>query len=159
MVVGITGHMNLKARNSHQWVRKALFHWMASNDIDLAITCLAPGTDQLFARNCIRQSIPYRVILPCQGYQELFDLPDQIEMAKLMERAQALVQLDGPPSEQAFWEASLMMVDQLDILLAVWDGLPARGLGGTAQVVSDALEKMKHVIHFDIQTQQITNLE
>jgi hypothetical protein len=32
------------------------------------------------------------------------------------------------------------MLTIIDRLVAVWDGLPARGVGGTAEVVADARE-------------------
>jgi hypothetical protein len=38
-------------------------------------------------------------------------------------------------------DASLRMLVEADELLAVWDGQPARGYGGTADVVGVAREK------------------
>ena len=38
-------------------------------------------------------------------------------------------------------DASLRMLDLAEKLIAVWDGQPARGYGGTADVVSAAKEK------------------
>ena len=35
-------------------------------------------------------------------------------------------------------DASVEMLKDADLLIAVWDGLPARGLGGTADVVAYA---------------------
>ena len=37
--------------------------------------------------------------------------------------------------------ASKLMVDEADELYAVWDGKPARGYGGTADVVACARDK------------------
>ena len=34
--------------------------------------------------------------------------------------------------------ASVRMLDDADVLFAVWDGQPARGYGGTADVVAEA---------------------
>jgi len=38
-------------------------------------------------------------------------------------------------------DASLHMIEQADELVAVWDGKPARGYGGTADVVKAAHER------------------
>jgi hypothetical protein len=35
-------------------------------------------------------------------------------------------------------EGGKVVVDRAEVLIAVWDGLPARGLGGTADVVAYA---------------------
>jgi hypothetical protein len=44
--------------------------------------------------------------------------------------------------------ASMLMIDTADELIAVWDGQPARGYGGTADVVAYARRRGKpvHVI-------------
>src|SRR5262249_50729788 len=41
-------------------------------------------------------------------------------------------------TENAHMEASKVMLDHADRLFAVWDGKPARGYGGTADVVAEA---------------------
>jgi hypothetical protein len=38
-------------------------------------------------------------------------------------------------------DAGLRMLDEIDLLVAVWDGQRARGFGGTAQVVDAAEER------------------
>ena len=38
-------------------------------------------------------------------------------------------------------EGALRVLDESDLLVAVWDGQPARRLGGTAQVVDAAEER------------------
>jgi hypothetical protein len=46
---------------------------------------------------------------------------------------------------EAHMAASAYMLDQADELWAVWDGQPARGYGGTADVVTYAREHGKAV--------------
>ena len=41
------------------------------------------------------------------------------------------------------------MVDHSELLIAVWDGKPAAGLGGTGDVVSYARQSGKHVYQID----------
>lgn len=40
---------------------------------------------------------------------------------------------------QCFYDAGVEMVMAADVVIAVWDGLPARGLGGTQQMIELAL--------------------
>lgn len=52
-----------------------------------------------------------------------------------------MVRLDHHEStSQSHMDASMYMLGRADRLLAVWDGQPARGYGGTADVV-DAAEQ------------------
>ena len=57
----------------------------------------------------------------------------------LFAKASAVDRLDRVEStEDAHMEASRAMLAQADRLFAVWDGPPARGYGGTADVVAEA---------------------
>jgi len=49
------------------------------------------------------------------------------------------------PSEEAFFAAGKAVVDACDWLIAVWDGEPARGLGGSADVVAYARNQGRRV--------------
>ena len=44
-------------------------------------------------------------------------------------------------TEQAHMDAGKVVVDRSSVLLAVWDGQPSRGLGGTADVVAYARQR------------------
>lgn len=157
MVIGITGHINLGGHLEEEWTQKMLSKWMATHDIDLGITCLAPGADQIFARICIQQSIPYRAIIPCTEYSLVFERDQAVEFERLRLRAQAHVTIDKPASEQAFWEASQLLVQQSDLVFAVWNGLPARGLGGTGDVVTYTCQAGKPVIQFNPLEKSLTH--
>ena len=47
---------------------------------------------------------------------------------------------------QAYEAAGRYVVDHCDLLIAVWDGKPARGRGGTAEIVAYAREKKRPLI-------------
>src|SRR5207248_1351514 len=49
----------------------------------------------------------------------------------------------------AYERAGHLMLDQSDVLLAVWDGEVARGRGGAAQIVADAVARDIPVIWID----------
>jgi len=81
------------------------------------------------------------------NYENTFEnARDQGEYENLLEAAEARVRLDFEcPSEEAFMAGGRAVVDGCDILLAVWDGKPAGGFGGTADVVAYAKENGKSV--------------
>jgi hypothetical protein len=81
-----------------------------------------------------------KVVLPSHRYETTFDRPADLERyRKLLARAAEVVQCPhAEPTEEAFFEAGCEVVRRSDLLLAVWDGEPAAGLGGTADVVAYA---------------------
>ncbi|WP_163550512.1 hypothetical protein, partial [Candidatus Frankia nodulisporulans] len=101
---------------------------------------LAAGADQLFARLVLTAGGGLRVIVPCRDYARTFTTPgDLAGYHELLGLAEHTRELDFPaPTEEAFFAAGRAVADDADRLLAVWDGLPARGLGGTADVVAYA---------------------
>ena len=134
--IGITGHRGL-APEVTAWVRAALTaDLLQAGDGLVGVTCLADGADQLFARAVLRSGGRLHVIVPARRYRE--DLPAAChgEYDELLAAATAVERLDHEEStEQAHMDASAAMIGQVDRLVAVWDGLPARGFGGTADVV------------------------
>ena len=60
-----------------------------------------------------------------------------------------MIALDREDStDTAYMDAGLRMLDEIDLLVAVWDGQAARGLGGTAQLVDAA--KQLHLPRGDL---------
>ena len=58
---------------------------------------------------------------------------------RLRDQSEEVIRLPFPaPSEEAFWAAGRRVVGLADVLLAVWDGSPSGGMGGTADVVAFA---------------------
>lgn len=103
------------------------------------LTCLADGADSLFARAVLDLGGSLHVFVPAEKYRD--KLPDghQAEYDALMARAAIVTRLDHVESDsEAHMDASLRMIAEADELIAVWDGKPARGYGGTADVVDAA---------------------
>ncbi len=48
--------------------------------------------------------------------------------------------------EESFFNASAYVVDKADTMFAAWDGKPAAGHGGTAEIVELALKQNKPVL-------------
>ena len=60
----------------------------------------------------------------------------------LLAKASKVIELKhDEPTPRSYMDGSLWMLDEADGLLAVWDNEPARGFGGTADVVDAARER------------------
>jgi len=62
------------------------------------------------------------------------------------------------PSETAFWEAGKRVVETSDYMIAVWNGLPAKGLGGTADIVRFCVTSGKRVVHVNPRTHAVAQV-
>ncbi|OZE81418.1 hypothetical protein CH298_27065 [Rhodococcoides fascians] len=116
----------------------------------VAVSSLAAGADQRFAEDVVARGGALHVVLPSSNYESSFDHPDDLDRYKtLLSRASRVETLDfAEPAESAYLAAGQRVVDLCDVLVAVWDGLPAQGKGGTADIVSYArsIGKMVNVI-------------
>ena len=100
------------------------------------ICSLAAGADQLAAEVILELGGEVEVVLPCDRYASTFNSEALTKFNRLLSRAMAVTVLPFPePSESAFLAGGLVVVERSQRILAVWDGLPAHGLGGTADVV------------------------
>lgn len=134
MRYGITGHRDLTVQTV-EIVTAELCRFLPERDDDLiAITSLAEGADQLFARLILDRGGRLDVLVPSLQYPDLRENRDEYD--RLVRCAYRVTQLpypeDGPAAHMA---ASLVMVERCDHLVAIWDGKPARSFAGTADVV------------------------
>lgn len=75
--------------------------------------------------------------MPAERYRDGLPESHHVTYDALMARASDVIRLDHRESDaQAHMDASLRMIEQVDEVYAVWDGQPARGYGGTADVVA-----------------------
>lgn len=139
--IGGTGHSSLPAETADlvfDGLRDALEPY--SGDDLLGITCLADGADQLFAHAVLSLGGRVDVILPAPDYR------DRVVKRHNLAQFDALIaeaaDVEHMPFEtsgrKAYMAASEALVARSDRLVAVWDGEPSGGLGGTADVVAHA---------------------
>jgi hypothetical protein len=109
----------------------------------VGISCLAQGSDQIFARVVLEHGGAVEVVLPAADYRERKIEPDNLaEFDDLMSRARVVRTLPCVKSDRdAYMAASEEMLDSVDSLIAVWDGSPSGGYSGTADVVAAARER------------------
>jgi hypothetical protein len=119
------------------------------------ISPLAEGADRTAAVAALEGGYELRAVLPFarSEYAEDFAGADSRRaFATLLERATCVLELPGDRSRplDAYLMAGRATVAHCDILLAVWDGLPARGRGGTGEIVAHALARGRPVIHLPV---------
>jgi len=106
----------------------------------VAVSSLAEGADRLVARELLAKPTScLEVILPVarSAYAEDFqDAKSRRESQNLLPQASQVRQAPGRPTRQKAYEwAGRRVVDRCDALIAVRDGQPAGGRGGTAEIV------------------------
>jgi hypothetical protein len=150
--VGVLGHRKLHKREKlRAGIRAALLrvHETWRGRPLLIVSSLAEGADRLVVE--VGREEPFRAgleaLLPLPPDEFRRDFPDGrpsdefdrlLRIARKVRVAQASEDLD-PASpgarERAYAAAGSELVARSDVVLAVWDGAPARGPGGTAESV------------------------
>jgi hypothetical protein len=105
----------------------------------VGVSCLADGADALFAEAVLDRGGRLEVVVPAVQYRAGLPADHHKTYDRLLEAAAEVHRLDLQASNsEAHMAASERMLDLTEELFAVWDGLPARGYGGTADVVASA---------------------
>lgn len=143
MRVGGTGHRLMHEATTRK-VERALHERLAGlpADVLVGVSSLADGADQLFAEAILELGGSLEVVVPAARYREELPAESQEAFDRLLALASAVEHLDYEEStSEAHMAAGRVVVQRSDVLLAVWDGQPARGFGGTGDVVAYALER------------------
>ncbi len=137
MRIGITGHSNL-AVESVPIVADALRAALVDLEKPLSgVSCLARGADQVFARVVLEVGGDLHVVLPAADYRERKVKPDNREVFdSLIGRARKVRTLPFATADRdAYAAANDAVLADIDVLFAVWDGMPPDGKGGTGDTV------------------------
>lgn len=141
--IGITGHSNLTADTVPlvaEDIRAALTEYPGEL---VGVSCLARGADQVFARVVLDAGGTVEVVLPAADYRERKVKPDNAaEFEDLIGKAANVhVMPFAESNREAYLAASEHVLSIVDAMVAVWDGKPADGRGGTGDVVEAARER------------------
>jgi len=153
--IGVTGHRVLE-EGVERWVARELdelFSYLAglpSGGGSLrAVSSLAAGADQLFAAAALRHGIPLDVVLPFARFAD--DFPGGTERDAYQRLLSAAASTTCLPwderSNGAYLAGGLWLVDHCDLLIAVWNGQKAAGVGGTGDVVDYCCDADKPCVH------------
>jgi len=138
--IGITGHQYLREQ---PLIRKAVEDVLAGIKKDHSNTtlglysALAAGADSLTAQCALESGIPLLVILPFDDKSYIEDMNnDQQRLTKvLIDKAENVIRLPDSKGKSIYEIMGDFLVQEMDCLIAVWNGQEARGPGGTGDVV------------------------
>jgi len=149
--ISITGHQSLESSEAWGWVRAELDNLLMRLPRPLiGVTSLAIGADSLFAELVLQHHGSIEAVLPFSEYELKFEIHDRARYQRLLDMASAVIVLQRKQSdEESYFEAGKRVVDLADLLVAVWDGKPSKGLGGTADVVGYAVQRQKEIMHLN----------
>ena len=140
-IIGFTGHRHLKKPEAvARALRSELAAFQKTGGELMAISSIAVGADTIFAEEVIRAGIKWIVILPmpAEVFRDDFTPEEWARAERLIARAAEVRVLSGSERPQAYVDGGKATVDESDCLFAVWDGKPAQGPGGTAEVIAYA---------------------
>jgi hypothetical protein len=161
--LGVTGHRSLTHEDDIRLavnvaIDQALLTGPAGTALSV-VSALAEGADRLVVRECLRRpgaTLAAVLPLPIDEYGRDFvtagslqDFTDLLAVAATVEIAEEM-----PTREHAYERAGRLMVEDSDAVIAVWDGRPAAGRGGTADVVAYAQARHVPVFVVDVRADQ-----
>lgn len=145
--IGVTGHRFLEAVETLEAgvdrVLVMIERWRPGHSWTL-LTSLAEGADRLVARRvaAFKPQVRLCVPLPLPVADYLTDFADEAARQEfkdwLLQAEEVLPPPHAEPRPQCYWTAGRTVLATCDVLLALWDGQPARGVGGTGQMIAEA---------------------
>lgn len=165
VMVGVTGHRQLpndealreQTREMLGQVKQIAAGCEGSDAVGLVVlSSLAEGADRLMAEVVLEQEAgSLQAVLPLEpaDYESDFATEEsRLQFRGLLERAKKDVTVvpvpAGAPDPRtaAYAAAGRAVVDRCDVLIALWDGEPTRGPGGTAEIVEYARQLGKPLV-------------
>jgi nucleoside 2-deoxyribosyltransferase len=162
-IVGFSGHRHLAdTAEPARAIKDALADLRREAPGDwIGLSSVAAGSDQLFVQQIFDQGLSWHAILPLPRGQFQHDFtPDAWSVAEGFLARADHVRVIGESSsrEDGYLDCGMETVNDADVLIALWDGLPARGKGGTAEVVDYATALGKPVLIIDAKSFAVRRL-
>src|ERR1700679_822985 len=112
---------------------------------------LAEGADRIVANAGLSLGADLQCPIPFHEEEYCRDFSTESsrdEFRALLAKASAVFQIDGARDAEslAYERVGRLVLEQSDFLIAIWNGEPAAGRGGTAQIVEEALTQNIPVI-------------
>ena len=162
LAIGFTGHRKLPDETK---CRKLLCDFLgqrkaAAPGMIYGVSSVAAGGDLLFGESCIQLEIPLLVLLPmpAEQFREDFDAATWARAERVMSKAVSVEVTGGnQPRNDLYYECGIETVQQSRLLVALWDGEPSHGMGGTGDIISFAKELGRPVVWFHSATGDVRN--
>jgi hypothetical protein len=119
------------------------------------VSALAEGSDRIIAEAGLAAGYVLEAVLPFRRTEYLRDFENSRESTEafgaLLGCAASVFEIDGDPvaRPRAYETAGFVMLANIDVLIAIWDGKVADGIGGTYQIVGRAIAEGIPVIWID----------
>ena len=141
MRIAVTGHRPKRLKGQQKEVKKWLSKQLDKYECTEAISGMAQGADQIFAQVAVEKDIP---LTCCYPYRKSFFHQEE---QKILNKAKNIKFISEVyTGNKAYWFRDKYMVDNCDLLLAVWDGIKA---GGTWLTINYAQKIGKPVIFYN----------
>ncbi|MFJ4685917.1 hypothetical protein [Streptomyces sp. NPDC088789] len=140
--IAVTGHMDLTDAGV-PLVRDALREVLKPYDDGplTGVSCLAKGSDSLFAEVVLELGGRLVAVIPSQDYRRNKVKPDHMDTFDRLTSVadEVLVLPHASANRSAYEDANRTLLQRAERLVAVWDGSPPSGKGGgTADTVLEA---------------------
>ena len=151
LTIGFTGHRPNRLHASAEVIERRIGEVLRliverRPGPHFAISALAEGSDRMFARAAIAHHFTLHALFPfiTTDYLTTFgEASAMSEFEALCIRALKIEELTGNLDEDgiAYERCGQLIIDRSDVLLAVWDGKPSAGRGGTPEIIEYARDK------------------
>jgi hypothetical protein len=116
----------------------------------IAVCSLAVGADQLFASMVAQRGGQLHAVLPFPEYERTFGPQDVDAYRRILSRATSVEILHTHGTdEDKYLAAGKRIVELADLMIAIWDGKPAKGKGGTADIGAHVLHRGSQLIYIN----------
>jgi hypothetical protein len=158
--IGITGHQRLENPADWPWVEEAVGRELdAVTGSLVVVSSLAIGADQLVARLGAARGAAVLAVLPFADIQRTFAPGDLPAYRELVGQASLEILQTSGTDEDAYLAAGRRVAELSDVMIAVWDATPAKGKGGTADIVAYAVASGVPVVHINPVDRTVTRLQ
>ena len=108
------------------------------------VSSVAEGSDRIVAEIGLASGFALEIVLPFGRDEYAHDFetdPSKANYQRLLAQAAAVFELDGDAAarSRAYETAGFVMLANIDLLIAIWDGEEAAGIGGTEQIIGRAV--------------------
>lgn len=163
--IGVSGHQQIGDEATIEFVSRQLQELLSKfqhlrrerGQHVVVYSALAIGTDRLFVKTALALGIPVEVVIPCSHYADIYESSEiREEYHDLLSHCQQVHELPFEDcSEDAYLAAGHWIVDHTDLMILVWNGFPAGGKGGTADIASYARLVCRPFIHINSELRSV----
>jgi len=158
--LGVTGHRKIDKQTEEKIYNE--IKKLDYEGISHIVTPLAEGSDRVVAKYAMNE-LGAKLVVPIpfelKKYKETFE-ETELEFEEILECAKELGKLNKEKDnkKELYKKCGEYVVDNCDILIAIWDGEEAKDVGGTGDIVKYAKDNKKYIVHINSKTQEVVHI-